>query len=134
MAREVAARMQKGIVDEIDLVEPAPTTDASLTSDAAYEEFESSARLITPLAPALPRRMVHAAASSTAATPVPFRPSAELVAVPANLRLEAPLARPEEASVFRSRKWRAEAWDRERERELRAVEQRPDIAARRTRA
>jgi hypothetical protein len=29
------------------------------------------------------------------------------------------------------RNWRAEAWERERERELRAIENRPDIAARR---
>jgi hypothetical protein len=30
-----------------------------------------------------------------------------------------------------SRQWRAEAWERERERELRAVDRRPEIALRR---
>jgi hypothetical protein len=37
----------------------------------------------------------------------------------------------DEAPRYASRNWRAEAWDRERERELRAVERRPESAARR---
>ena len=128
MARDVAARMQKGLVDEVDLEEPAAGTDASLTSDAAYVEFESSARLVTPL---VPKRIVPAASPSAIPTTVPWKSSPELVAAPSNLQADSPQSRPEEPPVFRSRKWRAEAWDRERERELRAVEQRPDIAARR---
>jgi len=51
---------------------------------------------------------------------MPARPKAEVVA-----------AQLEEPPGFRSRNLRAEAWDREREREMRAVERRPDIAARR---
>jgi len=38
---------------------------------------------------------------------------------------------PEETPRYNSRNWRAEAWERERERELRAIENRPDMAARR---
>ena len=50
---------------------------------------------------------------------MPLRPKPEeLPPVPAEPR-------------YSSRSWRAEAWERERERELRAVENRPDIAARR---
>jgi hypothetical protein len=37
----------------------------------------------------------------------------------------------DESPRFASRNWRAEAWDREREREMRAIEHRPDMAARR---
>jgi hypothetical protein len=37
----------------------------------------------------------------------------------------------EETPRYTSRNWRAEAWERERERELRAIDNRPDIAARR---
>lgn len=67
-------------------------TDASLTSRAAYDEFESSARLITP-----------AVASS-----------AMSVAVRNNVVIPLP-----EEPHYASRNWRAEAWEREREREMR---------------
>jgi hypothetical protein len=38
---------------------------------------------------------------------------------------------PAEPPRYASRSWHAEAWERERERELHAIENRPDIAARR---
>jgi hypothetical protein len=38
---------------------------------------------------------------------------------------------PDEPPRYASRNWRAEAWDREREREMRAGERRRDLAARR---
>jgi hypothetical protein len=133
MARDVAARMQRGIVDEVDLDEQAAGTDTSLTSDAAYIEVESSARLVTPLAPALPKRIGPASASTLASTGayVSLKSGADLVAMPARPKAEVVAAQLEEPPGFRSRNWRAEAWDREREREMRAVERRPDIAARR---
>jgi hypothetical protein len=67
-------------------------TDASLTSRAAYDDFASSARLITPTAAisAMP-----AAAHSNIVIPLPEEPH------------------------YASRNWRAEAWEREREREMR---------------
>jgi hypothetical protein len=37
----------------------------------------------------------------------------------------------DEPPRYASRNWRAEAWERERKRELSAIERRPDIAARR---
>jgi hypothetical protein len=133
MARDVAARMQRGVVDEVDLDEQAARTDASLTSNDAYIEAESSARLITPLAPAMPKRIGLPAASppGISAASLPWKSGAELVSMPARIQAESTAAQAEEPSSFRSRKWRAEAWDRERERELQAVERRPDIAARR---
>ena len=38
---------------------------------------------------------------------------------------------PADTPRYASRSWHAEAWERERERELRAVENHPDIAERR---
>jgi len=130
MARALVVRAQQGGGE--DAVQPqVAETNASLTSSAAYEssayaspapeEFESSARLIAPPAPVLPKRtIVH---------PVP-----ELVAIPARLPASPPPASPvavDEAPRYSSRNWRAEAWDRERERELRAVERRPEVSPRR---
>jgi hypothetical protein len=49
--------------------------------------------------------------------------------MPAKVRSDTALPQHDEPPRFSSRNWRAEAW--ERERELRAIEHRPDIAARR---
>jgi hypothetical protein len=118
MARDVASRMQRGAADDVELEERAEGTDASLTSDAAYVEFESSARLITPPAPSLPKQVANRAGTG-------------LVAMPARVQAAALASPSEETPSYRSRTWRSEAWEREREREMRAVERRPDIAARR---
>ncbi len=119
MARDLAARAQASVADEADVEEQAGSTDASLTSDAAYVETMSSARLVTQPAPVLPQQ-------------IPMKAGVGLVAMPGRLQtaVPAPLP-PEETPGYASRNWRAEAWDRERERELRALERRPDIAARR---
>ena len=133
MARDVAARMQKGLVDEVDLEEPAAGTDASLTSNAAYVEADSSARLATPLSSAMPKRIGLPTASTSAipAASIPLKSSTGLVAMPARVQAESITAELEESAGFRSRNLRAEAWDREKERESQAVGRRPDIAARR---
>jgi len=100
---------------------PPAVSDASLTSSPAYPyaaniDPQSSARLITPPAPVLPK-------------PV-YRPQPELVTMPPRPHADyTPTL--EEAPRYASRNWRAEAWERERLRELRASENRPDIAARR---
>jgi hypothetical protein len=131
MARDVAARMQRGTVDEVYLDEQAAGTDASLTSNAAYIETESSARLITPLASAMPKRIGLPAASPSgiSGASVSWKSGSELVAMPARLQAEGTAAQVEEPPSFRSPNRRAEAWDRERERELQAEGRRPDIAA-----
>ena len=115
MAKSIALRSRRPL-DEAE-AEAAPATDSSLTSSAAQIEIESSARLITPSAP-----QKSAAAS---------RLQPELVAMTPRPRIEDPAPVPEEAPRYASRSWHAEAWERERERELRAIENRPDIAARR---
>jgi hypothetical protein len=93
------------------------STDTSLTSGAAYVEVQSSARLITAKIPAV--------------APTPFKVPAELVTMPGRTHAEPFLPAVDEAPRFASRNWRAEAWERERERELRSMEERPDLAARR---
>ena len=112
-------------------------TDASLTSKAAHaafqsegfesegfesDEFESSARLITPSAPIPPQRVSAPVPAALVAMPA----AAAVVAMPT--RLVADQARPasaqpciQEAPNYTSRHWRAEAWERERERESRAL-------------
>jgi len=117
MARTIAVRVQTGSAEENVVQHPVVDTDASLTSESTYEEVESSSRLITT-------------PESVPAKRSPPRAPAELVAMPGRLTLEE-TPTPAEPPRFASRNWRAEAWDRERERELRAVEGRPDLSPRR---
>jgi hypothetical protein len=117
MARTLAARLQPVAANVVE--EPVAGTDTSLTSASAYvDEVESSARLLTPPAPVLPKRS-------------PFVVPAERVAGPGKFQVEECAPPFEDSPRYASRNWHAEAWDRERERELRAVERRPDIAVRR---
>jgi hypothetical protein len=93
-------------------------TDTSLTSDAAFDEFESSARLIPTPAPVAPARP-------------PLRMPVELIPVPARPAAPAVISSEEELPRYASRNWRAAAWERERERELRAGERHASPTARR---
>jgi hypothetical protein len=102
---------------ETKSAEQAPAIDASLTSDAPYEDFESSARLIETPAPA-------------AAARAPLR-MPELVAVPPKAHVAEVAIPVEEQPRYTSRNWRAEAWERERERELRGTDRHAEMAARR---
>jgi hypothetical protein len=110
MARDLATRVQRGVVEESVTSEQIEGTDASLTSDAAYEEVESSARLVPTPMPELEKRIA-------------MRAGTGLVAIPAMPQATAPMmpvaSAPEEPQSLRSRTWRAEAWQRERERESR---------------
>ncbi len=116
MARTLAVRMPQSAAEEAVAERAVAASDACLTADAAYREIESSARLIAPPAPVPARR-------------APQRVPAELVAMPGRPSVEE-LKPLDEPPRFASRNWRAEAWDREREREMRAVE-RPDFSPRR---
>ncbi len=113
MAKAIAVRARRSAQDTE--AEPPVLSDTSLTSSAAYAEPESSARLLT--SPALP--------------PPTHRPQPDVVTMPLRPQPEPPAPAPAEPPRYTSRNWRAEAWERERERELRAIENRPDISARR---
>jgi hypothetical protein len=142
MAKSIAVRAQRNDDDEPAL---PISTDTSLTSKAAYADpvlnlnrnpdqnhdrdsnlnlggnvnlnLESSVRMLTPV-------------EATAAQPAP-RQAAGLVTMPARNNPVATSDAPDEPH-FNSANWRAEAWERERERELRAAERRPDIVRRRS--
>jgi len=117
MAKAIAVRLHGGAAEMLEVHEQAAGVDTSLTSSDAYVEVESSARLVTPAAAAVPVSL--------------FRPQPELVTMQAKPHAELLAPPPEEPQHIASRNWRAEAWERERARELRAIERRPDIAARR---
>jgi hypothetical protein len=55
MARTLAIRVPTSAVEDVVTQHQPATNDASLTSDNAYEEIESSARLIPSTHPALPQ-------------------------------------------------------------------------------
>jgi hypothetical protein len=133
MAKSIAVRAQRrGEAVEAE-AEPVVLTDTSLATPAAQvaaatrvaaaveavtaEEVESSARLITPPAPVPPK-------------PV-YRPLPEIVTMPSRPAPHEFPPLPADTLRYASRRWHAEAWERERERELRAIANHPDIAARR---
>jgi len=124
MARAVAARVQAAAAGADEQAGEPAATDTSLISRAPFEDFESSARLLPPsVAPSAAPSPAHA-----------HRPQPELVAMPPRPLPERPVQSPSEPPRYASRAWRAEAWERERERELRAVAHHPEIARRRSSA
>lgn len=129
MAKAVSARSSKAVEEELqdEFTEQAAKTGTGLASSAVFSESESSARLITKPKPAPSPK--HVEAPAPVAKP-PLRPPMELIVVPARPRPDEPLTPVAEPPRFASRNWRAEAWERERERELRAGERRPGIARR----
>jgi hypothetical protein len=99
---------------ELEAVERSARSDTSLTSKAAFiDDVESSARLIPT-----PAR-------------VQARAPMELVSAPAKPHAEEAAPAAGETPRYTSRNWRAAAWERERERELRADERHPGLSARR---
>jgi len=113
MARSVEARIQAAANGDSS---PEPhATDTSLTANAVFEEFESSARLVTPPSPQA-------------------RPGVQsgIVAIAASQTPERSAPPPVELPRYASRAWRAEAWERERERESRAAAHHPEIGRRRS--
>lgn len=118
MARLAAGRAPAVAGQEDPIASAAVATDTSLTADAAYEDVISSARLIpTPLPP---RPRLHPTVEL--AQDRPQSPAQELAAT---LPSEAPPS-------FVSRNVRAEAWKREREREMHATLRQPMLARRRS--
>jgi hypothetical protein len=130
MAKAVTARTSQAAADDAqnEVIEQGARTDTNLNSGAAFNEIESSARLIAAPKPVLPATPMEA--PKPVALP-PLRGPMELIVVPARPRAEEPAPPAVEPPRFASRNWRAEAWERERERELRAGERRPGMARRR---
>ena len=132
MAKAVTARSSKAAEEdcENEVMEQPARSDTSLTSAAAFKEVESSARLITSPKPVAPPKTKDAPAPVAPVHPQ-LRGPMELVVVPARPRVEEPALPAAEPPRFASRNWRAEAWEREREREMRTGERHPGMARRR---
>jgi hypothetical protein len=122
MAGTIAGRITPPVADIALTSEPLSDTDASLTSKSAYAEPEPG---IIPLAKPVAL--------------VPMRPMLAAAAIVVPMQARPPLIEPrplppapriEDAPNYASRRWRAEAWERERERELHAVERRPESVPR----
>jgi hypothetical protein len=115
ITRAQEVRPQSGVDEAAEVQFPVAATDTSLTSKAAHGQAESSARMLTPPTPILPKRP-------------PFLAQPELVALPGRLQAEVHSPESDDPPRYASRNWRADAWDRERER---AAERHPDRAAHR---
>jgi len=118
MARLIATRGPQDESRALPAIKRPPArapiaTDTSLTSNAAYDDVEEYARLITPAEPA-------AMAGRLPAAGLPD------IGVP-GIGLVVPL---DDSARHAQRTRRAEAWERERERELQEAEPKPDFVGR----
>jgi hypothetical protein len=118
ITRAQEVRPLPAVVEEARIEAPVAATDTSLTSNAAHGDAESPARAPAPPMLVSPNRP-------------PFRAQPELVAMPEKPQAENASLAPDEPPRYASRNWRADAWEREREREMQAAKGRPDRAARR---
>jgi len=112
IAKSLASRARTAAAEDADSA--AVSEDTSLTGG---ETLESSARLLIPGSQTPPLAAIS--------------PKLEVVATLDRRRPED--TPPDSAATprYASRSWHAEAWQRERERELRAIDNHPEIAARR---
>ena len=120
IARMASSRLPAAESDEAPMVLPKAMADASLTSDFAFDDEGSSARLITPVALPIAKPPV---AETACAPPVEMQPAAPVI-----LPLT-PAAGSYQGNG--ARHWRAEAWQRERERESRTQDRQTENAIRR---
>lgn len=123
MAGTLAGRFSPPTADVALPAEPLSDIDASLTSKAACIEPEHVARPEVKPAALIPLRTVVAAAAVV--VPIQTRPAVD------ERRPVASAPYIEDVPNYASRRWHAEAWERERERELHAVERRNESSPRR---
>jgi hypothetical protein len=131
MAKALRARPPQAADDAempIEAIDSKAKADTSLTSTADFDENESSARLVAPPKPVLPAKPIE---SPAAVARPPLRGPMELIVVPPRPHTDEPVLPAAEPPRYASRNWRAEAWERERERESRAGERHSSIARRR---
>jgi hypothetical protein len=117
MAKSIARRAKNNEETiEVEVAMPV-MADTSLAVAAAPAELESSARLLPPREQ-IPPQPAH-------------RPLPEIVTMPSQPYSKELPPLPADTLRYASRRWHAEAWERERERELRAIDNHTDIPARR---
>ena len=129
IAKSHAVRAQRSSDAAESELDTTAATDTSLLNPAAVE-VESSARLVPAAKPAArPGPALATKPGPIAARPAVPQPEIAAVPAPAISNDLPPL--PPDTLRYASRRWHAEAWERERERELRAGENRSDTAGRR---
>ena len=133
IAKSIASRAQRGAQSTAASVETPAATDTSIIHSAAIE-IQSSARPVPAPKPVPPR----APMPISKPAPAPVVPAIaaehslpEIVTMPARPYPKDAPPLPPDTLRYASRRWHAEAWERERERELRAAENRTEISARR---
>ncbi|MGO8709756.1 MAG: hypothetical protein ACLQMG_18925 [Terracidiphilus sp.] len=131
IAKSIAARARRSNEATESQAETSIATDTSLIHSAAVE-IESSARLVSAPKPAPPRAPTPIPKASPAPpAPATEYPHPELVTMPPRPYPKDVPPLPPDTLRYASRRWHAEAWERERERELRAAENCTDISSRR---
>lgn len=126
IAKSIAARTQRGSDAAEPEAEIPVATDTSLIQSAA-REVESSARLvpaIRPVAAAVPLSVPKPVAMQVIPQSASEHTQPELVTMPVRPYPKDIPPLPADTLRYASRRWHAEAWERERERELRAAENR----------
>jgi hypothetical protein len=118
MARTISARVQPAITEPVEAGEAAFGTDTSLTSAAAHAEPEPIPRVVAPAMPLVARPALVSVIAGPVAVPAPIQIEQSVV----------PLA--DETPSSSKRSWRADAWEREREREQRSAERLQEIGSR----
>ena len=136
IAKSIAARAQRGGEAAAAEAESPAVTDATLIRSAATE-IESTVRRVAAQKPIAPR--VTTPISKPAPVPVVPAPAAEhphpeILTMPARPYPKDVPPLPPDTLRYASRRWHAEAWERERERELRAAEGGTETGIRRTSA
>lgn len=126
-ARMVSGRVALPVADS-GIAQPShPGTDASLTSTAAYEEIQHPVALLQPSAPVHPPKILPA----RPAVVVPIQAQAQPF-IPSEVpRTTLPLIPVEEVPQYASRRWCADAWERERLRGARTTDRYADNDRRR---
>ncbi len=117
MAKSIAKRAKNNEETPEVFAEMPALADICLAVAAAPIEPESSARLLPP-PEQVPPKPAH-------------RPLPEIVTMPSRPYPKEIPPLPADTLRYASRRWHAEAWEREREREMRAMSNQPDIDARR---
>ena len=123
MAGTLAGRFTPPVAEVALPDEPLCDIDASLTSKAAYIEPASAARPEVRPAALIPLHPV--VATAAVVVPILARPAVD------EKRPVVPAPCIDDVPNYASRRWHAEAWERERERELHAVERRNENLPRR---
>ena len=120
IAGKASARRQPEMEENISL--EMATMDTSVIASRPYHQAEMPGRLSGPLQaqPVLPMPAPRSQPD--------YMPQPALVTMPAAIATPLPV---DEAPRYATRHWRADAWEREREREARAAERRPENPPRR---